>query len=239
MSNSDYHKSIQQYRNSLSVESVSISGSQSSASVTEEIPKKLALLADSQREGEQRLTALLWLKAQSMTHETAEQWQPQFLDAMRHASDAEHDALRHQAIETLIQHNDSETKQGLLQGLESANNAKTSAAHALRLLSSDSHTSAHEVARKFAQQNDDVDAKEEALRVLANDPSFVEDFAGLVSDDTQPDSIRSMAATALNNLDQERLMSVAESMDNESSGFESASLPSNIKLHLNELLKGK
>ena len=91
------------------------------------------------------------------------------------------------------------------------------------------------VARSFADDPSDPAARLEALRVLASDPESVERFATLLSDVSQPDDVRTLAATALSSLDRTRLRAIAAELREARTRLESAVRP-DIEIHVDGLL---
>ena len=235
MSTDNYHKSIQDYRNELRSSTVA-PGSESRSRGAQSLEETLDRLADVNTAPEQRTGALLLLKAQALSHSSFSEWRPLFLDALRSASDSENKPLRELAFETLTSYEDKETQQRILDGLMNPSVALIPKDFALRLLSQDPHSSAHEAARLYAEDDSDEAVRLEALRVLASDPGSVERFAALLIDGNQPEEIRTLAATALSSLDRGRLGTAAASMASRGGALETMS-ESNIGKHVRALLE--
>lgn len=163
----------------------------------------LERLADPNEAPSVRLAALGLLKQLAFSSPTFPEWRPLFLDALRRAlSEPE---LRAAALEVLTQERDRPTQEKLLAGLREPDQALVPPDQALPLLSTDPHADVRGVAREIAEAPPDEKTHMEALKILASDPGSVEGFKSLLEDSSQSLPVRTLAATALNNLAPELL----------------------------------
>lgn len=158
-----------------------------------------------------RLAALGILKQLAISSPTFAEWRPTFLEALRRAlSEPE---LRTAALEVLTQERDRSTQEKLLAGLREPDQALVPPDHALRLLSSDPHADVRGVAREIADAPPDEATLVEAMKALASDPGSVEGFKSLLEDSSQSLPVRTLAATALNNLAPELLQPAGDQQE--------------------------
>ena len=239
MSIEDYRDKLRRYRASLLAERDATADSDISESIAQDsLTLRESALAELQSESavaQQRLASLQWLKVHSFGDPELPEWLPRFRDGLRAAAASDHPALREAAFETLIALGDSQSQQALIDSLRSRTEL-VSDELTLRLLSQDPHASARDVAQEFAGRETDEAVRLEALRVLASDTASADRFADLIADGTESESVRTLAATALNSLDRNRFRTLARSLSVGLEGIETSE-DSAVRAHLNRLLE--
>lgn len=157
-------------------------------------------LADASRPADVRVTALMTLKQEAISHPNFDEWRPRFLDGLRSAARADDHDLRFLALETLVQYKDPFAQQALVDGLRDPSRALLPAVEALHLLSYDAHAEALDVAQQYVQNPPDEATRREALHVLAASPQSADRFAELFADEGEDTEVRRLAATTLSSV---------------------------------------
>ena len=166
----------------------------------------LERLADPRESPVVRLAAIRLLQQKQFFSPIADEWRPQFIDALRGAVDEP--KLRMVALEILSALKDRTAQELLLQGIRQPKRALVPLDRALRLLSSDIHADVLEVARGLASDQQSRKNKPvflQALRILASDPASVGRLEEVLANKSHSTDARRVAATALHHLSPERL----------------------------------
>jgi hypothetical protein len=173
--------------------------------------KEIATFRDASQPAENRLAALQNLQTAIFSGSGFDRFRPSFKDALRAVATGDKDQeLRSSALELLAANKDEVARQLLLKGFENPAEAIVSVAKAVQLLAHDDHGVAFPIARRIVSGEYGVDAKEEALRVLASDPGSKDLVAGILSDRAQPQQLRSVSAAALRTVDPQRFEQLAQ-----------------------------
>ncbi len=168
-----------------------------------------AVLRDSGESLEVRNQALSTLQAASFDPSSFAPFKRAYVEVLREmCTDPELD-LRQRAFGILSREGDLETQAMLLTGLEFPGDALLPPEKALQLLSNDQHGGAYAVARKIAQDPPNDLARREALRVLAADAQSTELFERVLLDKSEPEQVRQLAASSLNQLAPQKLQACA------------------------------
>jgi hypothetical protein len=170
----------------------------------------IAILADAAQPAAARLAALQDVQAATFLGPQFDRYRASYREALRKAATDRDQELRARALELLAMEKDEVARQLLVRGLDDARQALVSAAKAVQLLAYDDHGVAVPMARKVLSESYDVDAKEEALRVLASDPASDEILTRTLSDKSQPARLRSVSASALRTLNPTRFSDAAK-----------------------------
>lgn len=157
----------------------------------------ISILGDATQLPTARIAALKNVQAVTFLGPQFDPYRASFRQALRTAATDRNADLRERALEVLALDKDEVARDLLLKGLENADQALVSPAKAIKLLAHDDHGVALPMARKILNESKDVEAKEQALRVLAADPSSHDLFAKLLADQSQPASLRSISAAGL------------------------------------------
>lgn len=174
---------------------------------------EIAVFRDSSQPSEIRLAALRNVQTAMFMGPGFDPYRAARLDALRAvASEDKDQEIRKRALEILGVEKDDVARQLLLKGFEDPGKALVSVAKAVQLLASDDHGVAIPLAHKVVAGEFDVAAKEEALRVLAFDPKAGGLFAGILSDRSQPEQLRSVSASGLREVDPQQFEQVAQNI---------------------------
>lgn len=171
---------------------------------TDLVAEAIAILANSSQPPAARLAALQNIQAVTFLGPKFDRYRASYRDALRVAATDPDKELRTNALELLAIDKDEVARDLLVKGLEDEQRALVSAAKAIQLLAYDDHGVSVPMAQKVLRENYDVDAKEEALRVLASDPASDEVFARFLSDQSQPARLRSISASGLRMVNPQR-----------------------------------
>ncbi len=179
----------------------------------------IALFRDHAKPVQARLAALEQVQMATFMGPGFDKHRANYRDALRAVASADGDPqLRATVLEYLALQKDEVARQLLLQGIDNSQQAIVPLAKAVQLLGHDDHGVAVPVARKVLGSAADLDAKEEAVRVLASDPQSRNVLSGILSDQKQPSQLRSLSASSLRALDPEEFVKVAQKIvvdDNE------------------------
>lgn len=178
-----------------------------SAEEPDDVPElSLNRLADPKESPAVRLKAIKLLQQKRFFTNTAAEWRPRFIEALRTAVETK--AVRSAALEVLTLLKDRPTQERLLEGLRQPKRALVPASEALRLLSADIHADVIAVARKLIATpriKNDKDASVQATRILAADPASVGTLEKVLGSSGYALEARRAAATALSQLSADTL----------------------------------
>jgi hypothetical protein len=178
-----------------------------------DIPGLLATLRDSSQPSAARHAALSSLMAARFLGPRFAPYNAEFLatlrDILQPASDQD---LRERAMEVLAIEKDAAAQDLLRRGLRDVRNALVPPAKALQFLGYDDHAEVTALARDWFARATDISTKEEALRLLATDPGSANLFAQLLTDKSQPRSLRALSAVGLHSLDPARFADLARAI---------------------------
>jgi len=152
-----------------------------------------------------RLGALESLQAASFSVDTFAPYRGDYLATLRKIVDDPDPELRQRVLGLLMREHDGSAQEKLLEGLKNPDKALVPPEKALQLLSYDVHAEAYLVARDIIKKPPNDDARREALRLLAADPSSAPLFEKLLRDKNELREIRQISASALNALKPDRL----------------------------------
>jgi hypothetical protein len=176
-----------------------------------EISTAIAIFRDPKRPLGARLAALREIQTATFSGPGFNRYRSSFRDALRAVATEDTDQkLRASAIELLALDKDALAKQLLLKGLDNKAEAIVPTAKAMQLLAQDDHSVAIPVAHRIMNGNYDDDAKEEALRVLASDPSSSSLFAEILSDRSKSQRLRSASAAGLRAVNPQQFAQLAQ-----------------------------
>ena len=160
----------------------------------------LRLLGDNTEHARVRRAALRVLKQLSFSSAILNQRRPEYLAALRGVIDSEDTSLRELALETLAQEKDEYVQRRLLEGLRDPSRALVPPEKAIQLLGYDVHAEHYPILKEIVQNPPSATAKQEAIRLLAADPSSKELLMDLLRDKKQSRKVRSISATSLQSL---------------------------------------
>jgi len=131
----------------------------------------IGLLGDNAEPAVVRLAALRVLQQSSFRAATFNPKRPEYLTALRTVIDDPDASLRQQALEILAQDKDEYAQRRLLEGLKDPSQALVLPGKAVQLLGYDIHAEHYPILRDMVQNPPSPEAKQEAVRLLAADPT--------------------------------------------------------------------
>jgi hypothetical protein len=160
----------------------------------------IGLLRDSRGPEVLRSAALRVLQQTSFSGSAFYQKRPEVFDALRAMIDDQDASLRQEALEILAQNYDEYAQRRLLEGLEDSSQAPVSPEKAIQLLGYDIHAEHYPILRDTVQNPPSPEAKAEAVRLLAADPTSKELLTALLKDKDERREVRNASAAALQSL---------------------------------------
>jgi HEAT repeat protein len=164
------------------------------------IDMMIGLLRDSTEPVVMRLAALRVLQQSSFRAAIFNPKRPEYLAALRAVIDDQDSSLREQALEILAQDKDEYAQRRLLEGLEDPSEALLPPGKAVQLLGYDIHAEHYPILRDMVQNPPSPEAKQEAVRLLASDPTSKELLADILKDKDERREVRNASASALQSL---------------------------------------
>src|SRR5215216_2396813 len=164
------------------------------------IDMMIGLLRDSTEPVVMRLAALRVLQQSSFRAAIFNPKRPEYLAALRAVIDDQDSSLREQALEILAQEKDEYAQRRLLEGLEDPSEALLPPGKAVQLLGYDIHAEHYPILRDMVQNPPSPEAKQEAVRLLASDPTSKDLLADILKDKDERREVRNASASALQSL---------------------------------------
>ncbi len=165
-----------------------------------------------------RTAALQALSALDFLGPRFEPYRSDYKQALRELTADPRSTLRESALELLAIHKDPYAQGLLVHSLEKPEEAVVSEAKAMQFLAYDDHAELVPLARRVYKRATGA-AREEALRVLATDPSSVKLLRRLLTDKSETSSIRRLSASGLQSLDPEAFERTARKIVADDSDF--------------------
>lgn len=166
------------------------------------VPDLLATLRNRKEATSVRAAALQVLGALDFLGPRFSPYRADYKQALRDIATDPRVTLRESAIELLAIAKDPYAQELLVRGLERPEEAVVSDARALQFLGYDDHADHAPLARKVYQRATGA-AREEALRMLATDPTSERLFTRLLKDKSEKSSVRRLSASGLQSLNPE------------------------------------
>lgn len=163
------------------------------------VPELLATLRDRKEATSVRAAALQVLGALDFLGPRFSPFRADYKQALREIATDPRATLRESAIELLAIGKDPYAQELLVRGLERPEEAVVSEARALQFLGYDDHADHAPLARKVYNRATGA-AREEALRMLATDPTSERLFTRLLKDKSEKSNIRRISASGLQSL---------------------------------------
>jgi hypothetical protein len=191
------------------------------------IHDKIKKLTDTTAPPAVRQEALETLQAATFLGPKFDPYRPAYRDALRKvATDPDQD-LRQQALEILAINKDEYARDLLLDSVNGKREALVSTAKAVQLLGYDDHGAGLSVAHAILDKGNDLEAQEEAVRVLASDPKSEQRLLDLLKNSSAATQLRTASAMALHALNPQRFEQEARKIvadDEEDSSLRASSL---------------
>jgi len=160
----------------------------------------IRLLRDSAEPAELRLAALRVLQQSNFSGPAFNPKRPEYLAALRTLIDDQVASLRNRALAILAQNKDEYAQRRLLEGLGDSSKALVPPGKAVQLLGYDIHAEHYPILREIVQNPPSPEAKEEAVRLLAADPTSKELLTERLQDKGEARGVRIASAAALQSL---------------------------------------
>lgn len=160
----------------------------------------IGLLRDSAEPTVLRLAALRVLQQSSFSGRAFNPKRPEYLAALRTVIDDQDASLRQEALQILAQHKDEYAQRRLLEGLEDSSKALIPPGKAIQLLGYDIHAEHYPILRDMVQNPPSPEAKQQAVRLLAADPTSKELLADRLKDKDERREVRNASAAAFQSL---------------------------------------
>lgn len=170
----------------------------------------IELLKDEKQPSKVRLAALQTLQAASFRVVEFEPRQADYRAALHELMTDSDPEMRQRVLGILSREKDPNAQQILIEGLRDPSRAPVPAEKALQLLAYDIHTEAYAVAREIVDNPPNMEAKREALRLLASDAAAAPLLEKVLRDKQEVSDIRQFSAAALNVIDPEALQKHAK-----------------------------
>jgi hypothetical protein len=173
------------------------------------IDMAIGLLRDGDEPETVRQAALGVLQQSSFRAATFNPKLPEYTDALRTVIDDPDASLREQALEILAQGRDEYAQRRLREGLEDPRQALVYPGKAVQLLGYDIHADYYPLLREMVKDPPSTEAKQEAVRLLAADPTSKELLVDTLRDKDEYREVRNASAAALHSLDPEEFQKQA------------------------------
>jgi len=186
----------------------------------ENLQKLLKVLRNTEEPAPLRLEAIDTLATAAFAVTTFEPYRNDYIATLQEVADDPVQEVRERALGLLAAEKNKFAQKKLLDGLKNPEKALVPPEKALQLLSYDVHTEAYAAARDIVSNPPNELAKQEALRLLAADPTSTKLFEGLLRDKDEKREVRQVAASALNSLAPQKLQEHAREILLDASDYE-------------------
>ena len=187
--------------------------------LTDRVFALISLLIDRKARVAQRSAALQALGALDFLGPRFEPYRADYKQALRQLATDPRATLRDKALELLAIAKDPYAQELLVKSLESPDEAVVSEAKAMQYLAYDDHAELTPLAQKLYERSTGA-AREEALRVLATDPSAERLLTRLLNDKSETSNIRRISASGLQNLNPEAFEKAARTIVTDDDDFD-------------------
>lgn len=160
----------------------------------------IGLLGNSAEPAVLRLAALRVLQTSSFRAAIFNPKRAEYFATLRSVIEDQDASLREQAFEILAQEKDEYAQRRLLEGLEDPSQALIPPEMAVQLLGYDIHAEHYPVLREMVQNPPSPVAKQEAVRLLATDPTSKDLLTELLRNKAESREVRNVSAAALQSL---------------------------------------
>lgn len=161
----------------------------------------IQILRDSAQTLERRLEALRILQAATFNDEQFDAVREDYVAALRALTEDKEIQLRQRALGLLARSQDSYAEKVLMAGLKQPDKAVVPAGDALHYLSYNLHSGVQTLARSLFESSPDQGVRQQALRLMANDPQALKTIQKTLADKKETVEIRQTSAEALHALD--------------------------------------
>jgi len=176
------------------------------------IPLLIKIVSSDEEPADVRAAALTALKAAAFHYSEFERHRPEYLEALRAATLADHSRLRQRALGVLAREKDSKTLKQLEEGLRRPDKALVSPQKALQLLSYDSKRNTFEMLEGIVRSPPNPAARHQALRNMGADAASQPFLAKLLRNKKEDLESRLIAMSALHAMEPKTLHKVASAV---------------------------
>jgi len=169
----------------------------------------IAVLRDSSQTLPKRMQALRTLQSASFGDEEFDAVRADYVAALRELTGDKEIMLRQRALGLLARSQDSYAENVLMAGLQAPDKAVVPATDALNYLSYNLHSGVQSLARSIFDTSKDQDVRQQALRLMSNDPQALKTIQNTLADKKESVEIRQTSAEALHALDPKALQNWA------------------------------
>jgi hypothetical protein len=169
----------------------------------------LAILRDSSDRLSRRMEALQVLQSASFGDEAFEDVRLDYIAALRELTADKEVQLRQRALGLLARSRDPYAEKVLMTGLKNPDKATVPPGDALNYLSYNLHSGVQSLARSIFDKSKDQSVRQQALRLMANDPKSLKTIQSTLDDKKEPIEVRQTSAEALHALNPKALQSWA------------------------------
>jgi hypothetical protein len=180
----------------------------------------MGVLRDTSEPIEVRLAAFQALQAASFSVVAFQSCQADYRATLRKVAEDANPELRQRVLGALAREKDAFAQKKLLEGLQNPEKALVPPEKALQLLGYDEHAGAYKAARAIVDNPPNPEAKREALRLLAADPTAKSIFQKVLLDKNELRENRQISASALHALDPEKMQALARNIVLDSSDYD-------------------
>jgi hypothetical protein len=161
----------------------------------------IKVLLDSSETLERRTQALGILQSASFGDEAFESVRNDYVAALRALTADKQITLRQRAFGLLARSRDTYAEKVLMTGLRNPDKAAVPASDALNYLSYNLHSGVQSLARSIFDTSKDPAARQQALRLMANDPKALKTIQKTLADKKESVDVRQTSAEVLHALD--------------------------------------
>ena len=169
----------------------------------------IKVLRDSSETLERRAEALRILQSASFGDEEFDAVRGDYVAALRELTGDKEIQLRQRALGLLARSRDTYAEKVLMAGLQDPDKAVVPATDALHYLSYNLHSGVQSLARSIFNTSKDQGVRQQALRLMANDPQALKTIQNTLADKKESVEVRQTSAAALHALDPKALQNWA------------------------------
>lgn len=181
--------------------------------------RALSILEDKRAEPALRTAAIQKLQAGTFLGPQFRPYRARYLRTLREVALNGNSELRRSALDILANAKDEFARRLLTESLEGSIEPVVPTAVALGFLARDDHGTARSIARRVFAQSDSLDAREQAVRILASDASSKGLLEEAMKNKSEFRQVRRASAVALRNLDPLRFALTASLILDDESEF--------------------
>jgi len=169
----------------------------------------IGILRDQSQSLPNRTEALHILQSATFGDENFDAVRGDYTAALRELTEDKETMLRQRALGLLARSRDPYAEKVLVSGLQDPQKAAVPAGDALHYLSYNAHSGVQSLARSIFDKSKDNTVRQQALRLMANDPKSLQTIRDTLADKKEAVEVRQTSAEALHALDPKALQTWA------------------------------